>query len=165
MNRRYTREKYLELINYAKEKIEGLSLTSDIIVGFPGETYEEFCDTLSLVKEVGYTSLFTFIFSSRKGTKASLMDDVVPYEEKSKWFKELCDLQESIASTHSANMKGKTYRVLCEGDSKTLEGYLAGRTDGNVIIEFPSDDKSLVGKFCNVKVTEPLNWLVRGELV
>ena len=165
MNRRYTREKYLELIDYAKEKIEGLSLTSDIIVGFPGETYEEFCDTLSLIKEVGYTSLFTFIFSSRKGTKASLMDDHVPYEEKNKWFKELCDLQESIAANHSANMKGKTYRVLCEGDSKTLDGYLAGRTDGNVIIEFPSDDKSLVGKFCHVKVTEPLNWLVRGELI
>ena len=165
MNRRYTRERYLELINYAKEKIEGLSLTSDIIVGFPGETYEEFCDTLSLVKEVGYTSLFTFIFSSRKGTKASLMDDPVPYEEKNKWFKELCDLQESIAANHSAEMKGKTYRVLCEGDSKTLDGYLAGRTDGNVIIEFPSDDKSLIGKFCRVKVTEPLNWLVRGELV
>ncbi len=165
MNRRYTCEKYLELINYAKEKIEGLSLTSDIIVGFPGETYEEFSDTLSLVKEVGYTSLFTFIFSSRKGTKASLMDDPVPYETKNKWFKELCDLQESIAANHSAEMNGKTYRVLCEGDSKTLDGYLAGRTDGNVIIEFPSDDKSLVGKFCRVKVTEPFNWLVRGELV
>lgn len=165
MNRRYTREKYLELINYAKEKIEGLSLTSDIIVGFPGETYEEFCDTLSLVKEVGYTSLFTFIFSSRKGTKAADMPDLVPYEEKNKWFKELCDLQEEIASTHSANMQGKTYRVLCEGKSKTLNGYLAGRTDGNVIIEFPSENEDLIGKFCYVKVTEPLNWLVRGELV
>jgi tRNA-2-methylthio-N6-dimethylallyladenosine synthase len=165
MNRRYTREKYLELISYAKEKIEGLSLTSDIIVGFPGETYEEFCDTLSLVKEVGYTSLFTFIFSSRKGTKAALMDDPITYEEKNKWFKELCDLQESIAANHSAEMKGKTYRILCEGESKTLEGFMAGRTDGNVIIEFPSDDQSLVGKFCHVKVTESLNWLVRGELV
>lgn len=165
MNRRYTREKYLELIKYAKEKIEGLSLTSDIIVGFPGETYEEFCDTLSLVKEVGYTSLFTFIFSSRKGTKAAEMPDPVPYEEKNKWFKELCDLQEEIASTHSANMQGKTYRVLCEGKSKTLECYMAGRTDGNVIIEFPSENEDLIGKFCNVKVTEPLNWLVRGELV
>lgn len=164
MNRRYTREQYLELINYAKEKIEGLSLTSDVIVGFPGETYEEFCDTLSLVKEVGFTSLFTFIFSCRKGTKAEQMPDPVSYEEKNKWFKELCDLQESIAANHSAEMKGKTYRVLCEGESKTLEGFMAGRTDGNVIIEFPSDDKSLIGKFCNVKVTEPLNWIVRGEL-
>ena len=165
MNRRYTREKYLELINYAKEKIEGLSLTSDIIVGFPGETYEEFRDTLSLVKEVGYTSLFTFIFSSRKGTKAAEMPDPVSYEEKNKWFKELCDLQEEIASTHSANMQGKTYRVLCEGKSKTLDGYFAGRTDGNVVIEFPCANTDLIGKFCNVKVTEPLNWLVRGELV
>ena len=165
MNRRYTREKYLELINYAKEKIEGLSLTSDIIVGFPGETYEEFCDTLSLVKEVGYTSLFTFIFSSRKGTKAAEMPDPIPYEEKNKWFKELCDLQESIAANHSADMQGKTYRVLCEGESKTLEGYLAGRTDGNVIIEFPCTNTDLIGKFCHVKVTEPLNWLVRGELI
>ena len=165
MNRHYNREKYLELISYAKEKIEGLSLTSDIIVGFPGETYEEFCDTLSLVKEVGYTSLFTFIFSSRKGTKASLMEDPVSYDEKNKWFKELCDLQEAIASEHSANMNGKTYRVLCEGKSKTLDGYFAGRTDGNVIIEFPCDNENLIGKFCHVKVTEPLNWLVRGELI
>ena len=165
MNRRYTREQYLELINYAKEKIEGLSLTSDVIVGFPGETYEEFRDTLSLIKEVGFTSLFTFIFSSRKGTKASEMPDPVPYEEKNKWFKELCDLQESIAENHSAEMKGKTYRVLCEGESKTLDGYMAGRTDGNVIIEFPSNDKNLIGKFCRVKVTESLKWLVRGELI
>ncbi len=164
MNRRYTREKYLELINYAKEKIEGLSLTSDVIVGFPGETYEEFCDTLSLIKEVGFTSLFTFIFSCRKGTKAAELPDTVSYEEKNKWFKELCDLQEEIASRHSAQMKGKTYRVLCEGKSKNLEGYLAGRTDGNVIIEFPSTNNDLIGKFCYVKVTEPLNWLVRGEL-
>ncbi len=165
MNRRYTREKYLELINYAKEKIEGLSLTSDVIVGFPGETYEEFCDTLSLIKEVGFTSLFTFIFSCRKGTKAADMPDPVSYEEKNKWFKELCDLQEEIASNHSAQMLNKTYRVLCEGASKNLEGYLAGRTDGNVIIEFPSNNNDLIGKYCYVRVTEPLNWLVRGELI
>lgn len=163
MNRRYTREKYLELINYAKEKIDGLSLTSDVIVGFPGETYEEFCDTLSLVKEVGFTSLFTFIFSARKGTKAADMPDPVSHKEKTKWFKELCDLQESIAAEHNAGMKGKTYRVLCEGESKNSADLLAGRTDGNVTIEFKGD-KSLIGKFCFVKVTEPLNWIVRGEL-
>ncbi len=163
MNRRYTREKYLELISYAKEKIDGLSLTSDVIVGFPGETYEEFCDTLSLVKEVRFTSLFTFIFSARKGTKAADMPDPVSHKEKTKWFKELCDLQESIAAEHNAGMKGKTYRVLCEGESKNSADLLAGRTDGNVTIEFKGD-KSLIGKFCFVKVTEPLNWIVRGEL-
>lgn len=164
MNRRYTREKYLELINYAKEKIDGLSLTSDVIVGFPGETYEEFCDTLSLVKEVEFTSLFTFIFSPRKGTKAEKMPDPVSHSEKAKWFKELCDLQESIASQHNAKMKGKIYRVLCEGESKNNPELLAGRTDGNVIIEFKGE-RSLIGRFCNVLVTEPLNWIVRGELV
>ena len=163
MNRRYTREEYLELINYAKEKIEGLSLTSDVIVGFPGETYEEFCDTLSLVKEVEFTSLFTFIFSPRKGTKAADMPDIVPRSEKTKWFKELCDLQESIAAEHNAKMKGKTFRVLCEGESKNCEGMLAGRTDGNVIIDFKGD-KSLIGRFCRVTVTEPLNRIVKGEL-
>lgn len=163
MNRRYTREQYLDLVNYAKEKIPELSLTSDVIVGFPGETYEEFCDTLSLVKEVGFTSLFTFIFSSRKGTKAAEMPDPVSREEKNRWFKELCDLQESIAANHNAQMKGKVFRVLCEGESKNSPGLMAGRTDGNVIIEFPAD-KSLTGKFCYVKVTEPLNWIVRGEL-
>src|SRR5699024_503960 len=97
MNRHYTREKYLELINYAKEKIPNLSLTSDVIVGFPGETYEEFCDTLSLIREVEFTSLFTFIFSPRQGTKAAEMPDPVSHEEKTKWFQELCALQEEIA--------------------------------------------------------------------
>ncbi len=92
------------------------------------------------------------------------MPDPVPHSEKAKWFKELCDLQESIAANHNAKMKGKTYRVLCEGESKNNGELLAGRTDGNVIIEFKGD-KSLIGKFCRVKVTEPLNWIVRGELV
>ena len=164
MNRHYTREQYLSLINYAKEKIDGLSLTSDVIVGFPGETYEEFQDTLSLIKEVGFTSLFTFIFSPRKGTKASEMDDPVSAEEKGKWFKELIDLQESIARDNNKKMLGKSYRVLVEGPSKNLEGFMAGRTDGNVIVEFKGDN-SLIGKYCYVRVTETLNWLVHGEYI
>ncbi len=164
MNRSYTREQYLELISYAKEKIEGLSLTSDVIVGFPGESYEEFKDTLSLIKKVEFTSLFTFIFSARKGTKAALMDDPVSHEEKSRWFKELCDLQESIARDNNKKMLGKTYRVLCEGTSKNTKGLMAGRTDGNVIVEFKGDT-SLIGSYCFVRVNESLNWLVRGELI
>ena len=86
MNRHYDREKYLSLISYAYEIMPELSITSDIIVGFPGETYEEFRDTLSLIEKVRYTSLFTFIFSPRPGTKAYDMDDPVAYEEKSRWF-------------------------------------------------------------------------------
>lgn len=166
MNRHYDREKYLELINYAKEKIPDVSLTSDVIVGFPGETYEEFKDTVSLIKEVEFTSLFTFIYSSRKGTKAAEMPDPVSREEKGKWFKELCDVQEEIAARRTAEMNGKVYSVLVEGDSKNLEGYLSGRTDGNIIIEFPvtAEQRDIIGTFQNVRVTQSLNWILRGEL-
>lgn len=97
MNRHYTREHYLELIEYAKKKIPDVDITTDIIVGFPGETYEEFLDTLSLVKEIRYGSMFTFIYSPRKGTPAAEMPDPVSKEEKTKWFLELLKVQEAIA--------------------------------------------------------------------
>lgn len=97
MNRHYTREHYLELVNYAKKKMPGVDLTTDIIVGFPGETYEEFLDTVSLVKEVKYGSMFTFIYSARKGTPAAVMPDPFTKEEKTKWFMELLKVQEEIA--------------------------------------------------------------------
>lgn len=163
MNRHYDRAKYLSLIEYARKVMPDLSITSDIIVGFPGETYEEFCDTLSLIKEVEYTSLYTFIYSARKNTKAAEMPDPVSREEKGKWFDELLKLQESIAAKRTAKMNGKVYRVLAEEKSKT-EGWISGRTSGNVIIEFPADE-SVIGSFCDVLVTEPLNWIVKGELV
>lgn len=163
MNRKYDREKYLSVIKYAYSVMPGLSLTSDIIVGFPGETYEEFKDTLSLVDEVGYTSLYTFIFSARKGTKAYEMDDPVSREEKGRWFRELTELQEKKAAARTASMLGKTYRVLCEEKSKT-DGLISGRTDGNIIVEFPADE-SVIGTFRYVKVTECKTWIVNGELV
>ena len=97
MNRKYTREHYLDLVNYAKEKIPNVDITTDIIVGFPGETYEEFLDTVSLIKEVKYGSMFTFIYSKRKGTKAVSLPDPVAKEEKTKWFMELLKVQEDIA--------------------------------------------------------------------
>lgn len=96
MNRKYTREHYLDLVNYAKEKIPGVDITTDIIVGFPGETYEEFLDTVSLVKEVKYGSMFTFIYSKRKGTKAADLPDEITKEEKTKWFMELLKVQEKL---------------------------------------------------------------------
>ncbi len=161
MNRHYDREKYLNLIDYAYSLMPDLSITSDVIVGFPGETYEEFKDTLSLIEKVKYTSLFTFIFSPRPGTKAYEMPDNVSREEKGKWFKELTDLQESIAGKRTASMKGKIYRVLVEGKAKG-EGVLSGRTEGNVIIEFHGDER-LIGTFINVEVTEPKTWVVYGE--
>ena len=163
MNRGYTAEKYLSLVEYARKVMPDISLTSDIIVGFPGETYEEFKDTLNLIEKAQFTSLYTFIFSSRDGTKAAKMPDPVSREEKGRWFKELCDLQESIAAKRTAAMKGRTFRVICEGYAK--DGIYNGRTGGNVMIEFPdTDGGASLGCFCDVKVTDPLTWIVRGEL-
>lgn len=161
MNRRYTREKYLELLNYAYSVMPELSVTSDVIVGFPGETYEEFLETVSLVKEANFTSMYTFIYSPREGTKAAKMPDPVSREEKGKWLRELIEAQEAIAAERTASMVGKTYRVLCESISKG--GLIEGRTSGNIIIEFPAD-ASVIGSFRNVTVTESLTWILRGEL-
>ena len=161
MNRHYDREKYLSLIRYAKEKIPDLSLTSDVIVGFPGETYEEFLDTVSLIREVGFTSLFTFIFSPRQGTRAASMPDPVPAEEKSRWFQELCAVQEEIAAARCQAAVGTVQRVLVEEEGKR-EGMLAGRTDGNVIVDFPGP-ASLIGSFVPVKITQARNWILTGE--
>lgn len=161
MNRKYTRAQYLDLIRYAREKMPDLSITGDIIVGFPGETYEEFLETVSLIKEVRYTSLFTFIYSKREGTKAAKMPDPVPYAEKSKWFRELCAVQEETAGKRTASMVGKTYRVLTEPNE--TEGKLTGRTEGNITIEFDGP-KELIGQFVNVRVTDALTWVLFGEL-
>ena len=164
MNRSYTREKYLSLINYAKELMgDELSITSDIIVGFPGETYEEFCDTKSLVEEIKATSLFTFIYSPRKGTPAAEMDDPIPYEEKSKWMRELLALQERISGEQMALHKGKIFKCFVYGKGKQGDNYLAARTDGNLIIEFVGDE-GLIGTFQKIKVTEPLTYVMLGEL-
>lgn len=163
MNRKYDRKKYLDIINYAKEKIPDISLTSDIIVGFPGEKYEDFCDTLSLIKEVEFSSLFTFIYSRRKGTPAAEMEDVATDKEKSLWFNELLKAQEEIAAKRCAAMVGETHRVLVE-ERNEKNGMLACRTSGNIIVEL-NGDSDLIGTFCNVKITEARNWILRGVLV
>lgn len=165
MNRRYTREQYLELINYAKELMgDELSITSDIIVGFPGETYDDFKQTLSLVEEIKATSLFTFIFSPRVGTPAAEMNDPIPAQEKSKWFKQLTDLQEKISASQMALHKNKIFKCYVYGKGKLGDNYIAARNDGNLIIEFEGDE-SLIGTFQNIKVIEPLTFVMRGELV
>lgn len=163
MNRRYTREKYLEIVNYAKEKIPGLSLTSDIIVGFPGETEEDFQDTLSLIEEVGFTSLFTFIYSKRVGTPAAKMDDPTTDEEKSDRFQRLLKVQEKIAAARCAEMVGTTQRVLFEEKTKK-DGILNARTSGNIVVEVPADE-NMIGCFGNVEITEAGNWVLKGNLL
>ena len=163
MNRHYDRAQYVELIRYAKEKLPDVSLTSDVIVGFPGETYDDFKETLSLIEEVEFTSLFTFIYSPRKGTKAAEMPDPISHETKTKWFKELCDKQEEIAAKRTAAMQGQTYKVLVERTSKHDDALLAGRTDGNIVIEF-TGDAALIGTYQSVTVTATGAWVVKGEL-
>ena len=162
MNRRYNKERYLEIVNYAKSKIPDLSLTSDVIVGFPGETYSDFQKTLELIKEVEFTSLFTFIYSPRVGTPAAKMDDPVPYEEKSKWFAELLKVQEEIAAKRCALMVGKKYRVLVE--EMTKNNLLSARTQNNIIVEFEGKCE-LIGTFQYVEITQARNWILKGKLL
>ncbi len=162
MNRKYTREKYLETVNYAKKKIPEISLTSDIIVGFPGETEEDFKQTLSLVEEVGFTSLFTFIYSKRVGTPAAVMDDPTSDEEKSERFQRLIKLQEKIAAKRCASMVGTVQRVLFEEKAKK-DGIINARTSGNIVVEVEAD-QSVIGSFGEVKITDSGNWILKGRL-
>lgn len=162
MNRHYDRAKYLSLIKYAKEKMPDIKLTSDIIVGFPSETYEEFLDTVSLIKEVKYHSLYTFIYSPRKGTPAAQMDDPATKEQKGEWFRELLDEQEKIASAISASQKGKTMRVLIE--EMTKPGLLNARTLDNQIVEIEGEH-DLIGKFVDVEIYDVKTWILKGKII
>ncbi len=164
MNRHYAKADYLELIRYAKERIPGLALSSDIIVGFPGETYEDFKETLELVKEVDYHLLYTFIYSRREGTKAAAMDDPVPAEEKSRWFQKLLDVQRECSAAHNRRYVGQTLRVLVDSVGKPGDGHLSGRTEQNIIVDFKGD-KELIGSFVSVKITGALTWALVGEKI
>lgn len=163
MNRSYTREQYLDLIHYAKEKLPDVSFTSDIIVGFPGETRADFDETLSLVREVGYHSFYTFVYSRRHGTKAAELDDPVPADEKMRWFRELLDVQQQIGRAKYEQLIGRSIRVLAEGVGKTSEKHLTGRSEANVIVDFIAP-KEKIGQFVTVNITEALNWAVLGNL-
>ncbi len=162
MNRHYDRARYLELVAAARERMPDISLTSDVIVGFPGETREEFEDTLSLIEEVEFTSLFTFIYSAREGTPAAEMPDPVSHEEKARWMGDLLKAQEAVAAKRTASYVGQEFRVLCEEYHD--DGTVFGRTPSNVGITF-SAQKELVGQFANVRVTKALNWVLEGEKI
>lgn len=151
MNRRYTFESYRETVDYARKMIPDITLTSDIIVGFPGETPEDFEKTLSAVSEIGYDMAFTFLYSPRVGTPAAELDGAVPEEEKKSHFSKLLDAQGSISAAKNARLVGKTLRVLCEGESKTDKNMLHGRTAGGKTVNFDGDAKE--GEFVFVKIT------------
>ncbi len=162
MNRRYTSEKYLSLINRARELMPDIELTSDIIVGFPGETYKDFEDTLRLVEKVGYYSLFTFIYSKRTGTPAATMPDDTTRAEKSKRFGELLRLQENISDKINCALVGKTVRVLAEKSDRN-EGMLSGKGNGYAAVDFEGDP-GLEGTFVNVLITD-YDGILKGKLI
>ena len=163
MNRKYTRDSYLDIIDYAKKRIKNLSLSSDIIVGFPGETYEEFQDTLSLVKQVRFTSLFTFIYSPRSGTPAALLPDPVPKKEKTRWLMQLLKVQDEISFEIHRNILGKRFRVLVDHDLGDKSRFL-GRTDGNLGIEI-AEGGNFVGRFADAEVTDVIGRTLKGKIV
>ena len=162
MNRNYTVEKYLETIEYARSVMPNVTFSSDIIVGFPGETADDFEKTLKLIEKVRYNALFTFIYSPRKGTPAADMNDPIPPKEKSGWFRQLVLSQQNISHQLNSEKLGSIQKVLIDSQSKN-EGFLMGRTAGNVIVELEGD-KSLIGQFKQVKITKAMNWAMLGEL-
>ena len=164
MNRRYTVAQYKEKIDYAREICPEMSFTSDIIVGFPGETYEEMTATIDLIKQVRYQSLYTFIYSRRRGTKAADMADPVPGETKKQWFQELLAVQNQISRELHEELVGETLTVLVEGPAKAGEGRLMGRSESNLVVDFAGPLDS-IGQFLQVKITEALNWALGGEIV
>ena len=160
MNRHYDREKYLETVNYAKSVMPDLVLTSDVIVGFPGETEEEFEQTLSLIQQVHYDSLFTFIFSPRAGTPAASMDDPTPKEEKNRRFDRLCAVQNEISVKIHESYVGKKLRCLVDGRDKDM---LTARTEGGRLVRFPGCD-DLIGTYADITITGATTWSLTGTL-
>ncbi len=164
MGRRYTRENYIALANEIKTKIPDVALTTDIIVGFPNETYEQFKETVSLCEEIHYDSAFTFIYSPRNNTPAAKIVDNVTPKEKNERFKELVKALEKDIEKYSIDMVGRTYDVLVDGVSEKNPDMLSGYTEKNKLVHFKGDI-SLVGKIVKVKILESHTYSMLGELV
>ena len=164
MRRPYTREGYKALIDCARRAMPGLVLTSDVIIGFPGETEAEAMDTVSLVEELRFDALFTFIFSPRPGTPAAEMDDPVQRAEKQKWFDRLLDVQNAYSAEKHASYVGKTLRVLIDGESDDPDFPLSARTEGNRLVRLKGD-RTRIGSFAEAKITDSNTWALYGEAV
>lgn len=163
MNRRYTTADYLKIIEYARSKDPDFSFTTDLIVGFPGETYEEFCMTKELIKKVKYDNIYSFVYSRRKGTRAAEMEDNISDKQKGLWLRELLLEQREITSEWLGRFVGKTVTILAEGEGRTAPDYITGKTDENIIVEVKAD-KKYIGEFIKVRITKAMNWALEGEL-
>ena len=164
MNRGYTKEEFITLAKKIKEKIPDIGLTTDIIVGFPGETEEDFQDTMDVVNEVGFENAFMFMYSKRSGTPAATMEEQVDEQVKSERLQQLMRLQNYKAKEESQKYLGKTVKVLVEGPSRKNPEMLTGRTSTHKIVLFKSPGTDLKGKFVNTKIYEAKTWTLYGEL-
>ena len=164
MNRPYDKARYLELITYARKVMPELVLTSDVIIGFPGETEAEAMETVALVEQVRFDALFTFIFSPRPGTPAAKLDDPVPRAEKQVWFDQLCDAQNKISEEIHAQYVGRTLRCLIDGQSDDSRWPLTARTAGGRLVHLVGD-ASAIGNYHDVKITDSNTWALFGEMV
>ena len=165
MGIRYTKESYLALFDELKAKIPNVSITTDIIVGFPNETEEQFQNTLKLVREVGFEGAFTFIYSPREGTPAAKMKDNVSLEEKHDRLNRLIELTNQGYLKGHQRFVGQTVEVLVDEESKNGDGMMCGYSKHLKLTHFKSNDKSLIGKIVKVKVTEAKTWFMIGDLV
>jgi tRNA-2-methylthio-N6-dimethylallyladenosine synthase len=163
MNRGYTQEEYLAKVRALRERIPDIVLTSDVIVGFPGETTQEFEDTLKLIQAVRFDALFTFIYSPRQGTPAAEMDDPLSPEEKKANFQRLLDAQNEISKEKHRSYVGKTVRCLVDGVSDDPRNNLNARTGGNRLVHL-TGDPALVGQYVELKITDATTWALFGEL-
>ena len=162
MGRKYTRESYLELVKELKENIPNICLTTDIIVGFPNESEEDFNDTLSIVEECKYDSAYTFIYSKREGTPAAKMEDDIPLSVKEERLQRLNDLVNKYSRESNERLLNKTVSVLIDSKSDK-EGMLSGYTDTNKLVNVKLDE-SYIGKIVNVKITDAKTWSLDGVL-
>ena len=165
MNRHYSVEQYKDLLQYCREKIDGVTITTDIIVGFPGETEEDFQQTLQLLKDVRYDMAFTFIYSKRSGTPAAEFEEQVPEEVKRVRLQALMDVQNEISLELNQAMEGKVYDIIVEGPSRTDENMWFGRTSGNKMVLFPKQDNLKIGDTIDVRIDKGQTWVLYGTVL
>lgn len=163
MNRKYTRETYLAIVEKIRAAIPQASISTDIIVGFPGESEEDFGQTLDIVKRVRYSQIYNFMYSKRSGTPAAVMDDQIPLDIKKRRLQELIKLQEQMSLEWRREMLGKIYPVLVEGPSKNNPDRLSGRTEGNELVLFDGDP-ALIGKIVDMEIVQAGSWTLIGEV-
>ena len=163
MNRKYTKEDYLEIVEKLKKADENISISTDIIVGFPGETEEDFLDTLDVVKKVKFDQIYMFIYSKRAGTVAAKMPDDTPNEEKVKRLERLKKLYEDILPLNNQKMIGKVYKVLVEGKSKNNKNFYTGRTSQNKVVIFEGTEE-MIGEIVDIRITSEHLWYLKGRI-